>query len=147
EKADSDALLTFPLIDPQLPQDEVEKFCEPKIQGVAVAKSMVDWEKQVVERRTNMFERVIFRGQGAEWRKQPSAVVWLDELEGGPGYRLKKLRYEILPGLWVPAVLYEPTQLSGKVPVVMNVNGHDTNDGKAADYKQMRCINQAKRGM
>src|SRR6185312_14088437 len=28
----------------------------------------------------------------------------------------------------------------------MNVNGHDPN-GKAADYKQIRCINQAKRGM
>lgn len=147
EKADIDSLLTFPLIDPQLPQDEVEKFCEPKVQGVPVAKSLEDWEKHVAEWRTNMFEHVIFRGQAAEWRKQPSAVVWLDELEGGLGYRLKKLRYEILPGLWVPAVLYEPTQLSGKVPVVMNVNGHDTKDGKAADYKQIRCINQAKRGM
>ena len=29
---------------------------------------------------------------------------------------------------------------------MLNVNGHDRN-GKAADYKQLRCINQAKRGM
>lgn len=72
---------------------------------------------------------------------------WLDEIEGGPEYRIKKLRYEVLPGLWVPALLYEPINLSGKVPVVMNVNGHDRADGKSAKYKQIRCINQAKRGM
>jgi len=51
-----------------------------------------------------------------------------------------------VPGWWIPALLYEPTKLSGKRPVVLNVNGHD-GKGKAADYKQIRCINQAKRGM
>ncbi len=30
---------------------------------------------------------------------------------------------------------------------MLNVNGHETVKGKAADYKQIRCINQAKRGM
>src|SRR5437588_648148 len=44
------------------------------------------------------------------------------------------------------AVLYVPDKLSGKVPVMLAVNGHDRN-GKAADYKQTRCINLAKRGM
>ena len=34
----------------------------------------------------------------------------------------------------------------GKVPVVLNVNGH-TSDGKQYVPKQIRCINQAKRGM
>lgn len=44
------------------------------------------------------------------------------------------------------ALLYEPDNLSGTVPVVLNVNGHDS-AGKAAGYKQLRCINLAKRGM
>jgi dienelactone hydrolase len=48
--------------------------------------------------------------------------------------------------LWIPALLYEPEKLSGKVPVALAVNGHDRN-GKAAPYKQIRCINLAKRGM
>ena len=43
-------------------------------------------------------------------------------------------------------MLYEPEQLKGRVPVVLNVNGHDSK-GKAAPYKQIRCINLAKRGM
>jgi dienelactone hydrolase len=62
------------------------------------------------------------------------------------GYRIKKLRYEALPGLWIPALLYEPEQLKGRVPVVLNVNGHDSK-GKSAPYKQIRCINLAKRGI
>ncbi len=51
-----------------------------------------------------------------------------------------------MPGLWIPALLYEPDELRGKVPVMLNVNGHE-GVGKAVAYKQMRCINQAKRGM
>ena len=73
-------------------------------------------------------------------------MEWSDTIEGLPGYRIRKLRFEAVPGWWIPALLYEPTKLSGKRPVVLNVNGHD-GKGKAADYKQLRCINQAKRGM
>jgi cephalosporin-C deacetylase-like acetyl esterase len=49
--------------------------------------------------------------------------------------------------MWIPALLYQPDHLAGKVPVVMNVNGHVGAPGKAVDYKQIRCINQAKRGL
>ena len=51
------------------------------------------------------------------------------------------------PGLFVPALLYEPEKLAGRVPAIMNVNGHVGPPGKAVPYKQIRCINQAKRGM
>ena len=43
-------------------------------------------------------------------------------------------------------LLYEPEKLSGKVPVVLNVNGHERT-GVSTPYIQMRCINLAKRGM
>ena len=33
--------------------------------------------------------------------------------------------------MWIPALLYEPEKLDGKVPVVMNVNGHVGASGKA----------------
>jgi dienelactone hydrolase len=51
-----------------------------------------------------------------------------------------------VPGLWVPALLYEPDKLTGKVPVILNVNGHERT-GTATPYIQERCINLAKRGM
>src|SRR5262249_9572168 len=88
----------------------------------------------------------IFRGRAAEWRDAKTKIEWLDTIPGGPGYRIRKVRYEALPGMWIPALLYEPEKLSGKVPVSLAVNGHD-GVGKAAGYKQTRCINMAKRGM
>src|SRR5262249_27641961 len=88
----------------------------------------------------------IFRGRAAEWRDAKTKIEWLDTIPGGPGYRIRKVRYEALPGMWIPALLYEPEKLSGKVPAHLAVNGHD-GKGKAAPYKQIRCINLAKRGM
>jgi dienelactone hydrolase len=104
------------------------------------------WERQAERLRKDVLDRVVFRGAAASWRDAKTRVEWLGTIAGGPGYRIKKVRYEALPGLWVPALLYEPEKLAGKVPVHLAVNGHDAN-GKAADYKQVRCINLAKRGM
>ncbi|MEZ6045917.1 MAG: acetylxylan esterase [Planctomycetaceae bacterium] len=56
------------------------------------------------------------------------------------------MRFEILPGMWIPALIYMPNNIEGKDPVVLNVNGH-AGTGKVTEYKQIRCINQAKRGM
>jgi hypothetical protein len=88
----------------------------------------------------------LFRGEAKKWAAAPTRIEWAGDIPGGPGYKIRKLRYEAVPGLWIPALLYVPEKISGKVPVHMAVNGHD-GAGKAADYKQMRCINLAKRGV
>ena len=111
-----------------------------------VVHSVAEWEKHADRIRKDVLDNVVFRGEAANWRTAKTKVEWLETIDGGPGYKIKKLRYEALPGLWIPALLYEPANLSGKVPVCLAVNGHDRN-GKATDYKQMRCINLAKRGM
>lgn len=90
--------------------------------------------------------KIFFRGHPSGLLEQKPEVQWLDVLEPGNGYRIRKLRYEGYPGLWIPALLYEPTDLRGRVPAVLNPNGHHAG-GKAMDYKQARCINLAKRGM
>ena len=96
--------------------------------------------------RAETLRKVVYRGEAAKWREAPTRVEWQETIPGGPGYRIKKLRYEAVPGFWVPALLYEPEKLEGKVPAVLNFDGHDP-EGMFADYKQVRCINLAKRGM
>ena len=54
------------------------------------------------EIRQAVLERIVYRGEAA-WRDAPVKVEWLDTIAGGPGYRIRKLRYEALPGLWIPA--------------------------------------------
>lgn len=139
--------LSQPLIEKDLPWKEVQKYIAPRVLGMPEMDSVTDWEKYISQVRSDVLNKVVYRGAAAKWRDSKMNVKWLETIEGGPEYKIQKLRFEALPGLWIPALLYVPNQLSGKVPVVMNVNGHDGKNGKAADYKQVRCINQAKRGM
>ena len=125
---------------------EVENFTEARVQPVPNVQSVAEWEEYANRARRATLDSVVYRGAAASWRDAMTKVEWLDTIPGGPGYSIRKLRYEALPGMWIPALLYVPEKLAGKVPVVLNVNGHDR-AGKAADYKQLRCINQAKRGM
>src|SRR5258708_17775782 len=82
--------------------------------------------------------------RAARGRKRRLAWEWVDVLPGS-GYRLKRLRYEVVPGLGIPRLVYGPAKRTGKVPVILNTNGHE-GAGVANDYIQIRCINQAKKG-
>ena len=128
-------------------QSEVEAFCDARVPRMTTPDSLASWKKKAETLRQRVLDEVVFRGQAKQWRDAKCGVQWLEEISGGPGYTIRKLRFEALPGMWIPALLYEPEKITGKVPVVLNVNGHDRGDGKAAEYKQLRCINQAKRGM
>jgi hypothetical protein len=141
---------------PLLPAEEVtlevRDYVRPKIPVLlppgsekSAVKSAADWEREAERLRQAILKNVVFRGEAAQWRDAKVKVDWLDTIVE-TGYRIKKLRYEILPGFWIPALLYEPEKLAGKIPVSLAVNGHDP-IGKAVDYKQIRCINMAKRGM
>ena len=134
------------IIGPNLALEEVRVFNETRVPDMPSVRSAAEWKAKAREYRRNVLNKVVFRGEAAKWRDTPLQVEWSAVIEGLPGYRIRKLRFEAVPGWWIPALLYEPTKLSGKRPVVLNVNGHD-GKGKAADYKQIRCINQAKRGM
>ena len=89
----------------------------------------------------------MFRGWPAEWVNSPPKFEAVGVMEGGPGYRFRKFRYEIVPGFQTTAILYEPLSMTGKIPAVLNVNGHVGAPGKAVEYKQKRCINFAKHGI
>lgn len=138
--------LARPILNAQTPLDEVMAFCEQRVPPVPQVKSAEEWQAFEQATRQRTLQNVVFRGAAAQWRDYRGRVEWLDTVAGGDGYRLKKLRFEALPGMWIPAVLYEPEKLSAKAPVFLNVNGHDS-AGKVAQYKQIRCINQAKRGI
>ena len=127
--------------------NDTKAFVEARIFKGPSVKTLDEWTALEHQMRSRALSEVVFRGQALEWVDASTKVEWLEVIEGGPGYRIRKLRFEIIPGFWVPALLYEPTNLNGRrVPVFLNVNGHDAK-GKAADYKQLRCINLAKRGI
>jgi len=145
--SDLESLLQHPILPPNLPVTEAQSYCEPKVARMPQVKTLAEWQAFADQTRRDVLEKIVFRGAPAKkWRDARTKVEWLDTLEGGPGYHIRKMRYEILPGLWTPALLYQPDQPLSKMPVYLAVNGHDGN-GKAAPYKQIRCINLAKRGI
>ncbi|MCL4203963.1 MAG: acetylxylan esterase [Pirellulaceae bacterium] len=148
EPADVTPLLTETIIGSDLPMAEVQRYCEARVPRMPELTSAEAWRAEADRLRREVLDRVVFRGQAAVWRDAPLRVEWLDTIEGGPGYKIRKLRYEALPGLWIPALLYLPDALPSatRVPAILNVNGH-TGLGKQYPPKQIRCINQAKRGM
>ena len=146
EKADLSSLISKEIIGPRQAMIDLQKYLATRIPSLPQFESSVAWEKYAAKVREDVLQKVVFRGEAAAWRKSKYKVEWLATLPGGPGYRLKQVRFEAVPGLWIPALLYEPEKLEGKVPATLNVMGHDPG-GKDVDYQQIRCINLAKRGM
>ncbi len=139
-------LLSRPILKEKQTMEEVQRYCESRVPPPPRFDSVDQWQAEAERLRASVLEKIVFRGEAAKWRDAPTKVEWLETIPGGPGYHIKKLRYEALPGLWIPALLYEPEKLSGKAPAILNFNGHCP-EGKQYLPKQMRCINQAKRGM
>ena len=126
---------------------EIQAFVESRLPQMPEGLDRVAFETQIEDWREAVLDDLIYRGELAKtWRTAESRVVWQEVLDAGEGYRIRKMVYEALPNMWVPAALYEPDSLEGNVPVVLNANGHDQL-GMSADYKQLRCINLAKKGM
>lgn len=138
--------LAKPIVAPDIVLEEVCRFTESRVPAMPQVQSADEWRKTATRIRDDMLQKVVLRGEAARWAEGETKTEWLDTIPGGPGYTIRKFRFEAVPGLWVPALLYVPENITGRVPVVLNVNGHDPK-GKAVDYKQIRCINQAKRGM
>ncbi|MFP6621339.1 MAG: acetylxylan esterase [Pirellulaceae bacterium] len=141
-----ESVLQQPILKPGQAFQQHVSYVRGRVPALQLPQDARQWQQQQQALRTQVLQQVIFRGVPSSWRQKNPAVVWLERIETDQGYALRKLRVEALPGLWIPGILYEPDDLQGRVPVVLNVNGHDR-QGKVTAYKQLRCINLAKRGM
>jgi hypothetical protein len=113
----------------------------PKLEAPASAE---EWQARTARMRREMLA-LLMAGHPDGLLDAPPAVEWQDAIETGEGYRIRKLRYEGYPGLWAPALLYEPLDGTA-LPAVLNAEGHHP-AGNAVQLKQQRCINLAKRGI
>ena len=127
---------------------ELRQYLTRSIPKLTVPASSREWTLEAERLRKHLLDEVIFHGWPRAWVDQPAKFedLGLVEPASQKPYRMRKLRYEIVPGFHATAILYEPINVTGKAPAVLNVNGHDA-AGKAAEYKQKRCINYALRGM
>ena len=135
------------ILPPSVAVFQLRRYILGRVAKPPAATSAREWDGEARRLRQHLLNDVAFHGWPKEWVNAPPKFEDLGAIPSGKGYRIRKLRYEIVPGFVSAALLYEPENLQGKVPAVLNVNGHVGPSGKAVEYKQKRCINFAKHGI
>lgn len=130
-------------------------FVDRNAPRLQLPSSRDEWLSRAADVRFRARE-LLLRGHPSDVIDAPVPVEWTDVLEPSSDYRIRKLRFQGYPGVWMPALLYEPGAISdsrsapgeaaGRTPVVLDALGHSP-AGSAAVQIQARRINLAKRGL
>jgi dienelactone hydrolase len=139
-----DPLLNQHLQSPSLVADELRHFLLQRVPPLVLPSGATEWRVEETKIRAHELS-VIYYGWPQVWIDAAPKFEQVGVIERH-GYRVVKLRYEIVPGFESVALLYEPENMSGKMPAILNVSGHG-DGGKAVEQNQKRCINQALRGI
>ncbi len=126
---------------------QLQQFLLKRVPKLPAPASAAEWNMQEQRLRNHLLRDVIFHGWPEAWVHSAPQFQDVGLIPGGKGYQLHKLRYEIVPGFYATALLYEPERLSGKLPAILDVMGHFPAGGKAMEFEQKQCINQALEGM
>jgi len=143
-RSEIDPLLKQPLQSPILVAEQLRHFMLKRVPELPRPSSTEDWQKEAEGLRAHELS-VIYHGWPQAWVDAKPKFEKVAEI-ARPGYRIVKLRYEIVPGFTSTALLYEPEHMHDKMPAILNVNGHGAG-GKAVEHKQKRCIQQARLGI
>ena len=141
------AILKEELLPPQVAFFEMKDYIVRHVANPPSTTSADKWTAEAKRLREHLLNDIAFHGWPHEWVDSPPKFEDLGVFATEKGYRLRKLRYEIVPGFQSTAILYEPENLQGKMPAVLNVNGHHVAMGKAIEHKQKRCITFAQHGI
>jgi cephalosporin-C deacetylase-like acetyl esterase len=147
EPAALQPVLAKELQSPEVAAQPLLDYLMTKVPPLNVPAKPELWTAEADRLRKLVLDKVIFHGWPAGWRDAPARFEDLGVFYSAPGYRMRKLRFEVVPGFRSVAVLYEPVKADVKAPGIVNVNGHVGALGKAVEYKQKRCINQALHGI
>jgi dienelactone hydrolase len=140
------SILEHQAVPPSVVTFQLSQYLTTKISKPSLPPSAPEWTAEAKRLRRHILDDIAFHGWPREWVDAAPQFQDLGLPGSGRGYRARKLRYEIVPGFQSTAILYEPENVKGRVPAILNVHGHD-HQGKAAEYKQKRCINFAQRGI
>jgi dienelactone hydrolase len=125
---------------------QLQRYLMKRIPTLQVPSRPEEWTREEQRLRKHILEDIVYHGWPQDWVEAAPRFEQVGVIETGKGYRLRKFRYEIVPGFASTAILYEPEAIQGKIPAILNVIGHEPL-GNAVEYEQKRCINFAKRGI
>ena len=140
-------ILDEPLISREVVKFQLGRYLIDRVPQSPSPATAEEWTRDAGIIRKKLLATIL-RGWPREWTQHSVRAEERGLLsDGGGGYRIRKLRFEVIPGFYVAALLYEPADGQQPAPAILNVNGHIYGMGKEIEYKQKRCINQAKQGI
>ena len=103
--------------------------------------TLQEWEQRKAELKLCIKEAL----QLSIMPASPISKPIITAIRNFDGYTVQNMAIEILPGLWVNGSLYKPLKYKGKIPVILNPDGHWEKQRYRADC-QLRCAAFAKMG-
>ncbi len=104
-------------------------------------KNVSEWETRKEQLRACIKEQL----QLASLPVAPTVKPILTPVRKFNGYTVQNFAIEILPGVWINGSLYKPEKYKGKIPVILNPDGHWQDHRYRADC-QLRCAALARMG-
>lgn len=99
------------------------------------------WEQRKKELRTCMFKALKL----SPLPEKPDSEPIITSRRTMNGYTVENIAIETLPGFFVTGSLYRPSEIEGKVPVILSPNGH-FEDGRFRPDQQYRMATLARMG-
>ena len=146
QTASIESLIGKQILDPEQAVVDAQVYTGSRVPLLPSFTAKAQWDAYAARLRQRVLGEVVFRGEAVKWRDAKVGAEIEAPFAKGDGYTVRRFKMEVLPGLWTPGLIYEPANLMAKVPVVLNVNGHEGN-GTQTPYIQTRCINLARKGM
>jgi len=125
---------------------QLQQYLMARIPPLPSPATPAQWKTEEQRLRRQILDEIAYHGWPHEWIDSAPSFEQVGVIETDHGYRIRKFRYEIVPGFMSTALLYEPEKIAGRAPAILNVIGHEP-AGIAVEYEQKRCINFAKRGI
>ena len=111
------------LAEPVLSQEEADgqitRYLLDRIKPLELGSSLKSTELASHNIRQAVLDQVVFRGVPDAWRNHKVKVHDDKPIHTEHGYSIRRIRYEALPGLWIPALIYTPDELNSKTPVLV----------------------------
>lgn len=104
-------------------------------------KTVAEWETRKQGLRTCMLEAL----QLDHLPISPGSKSIVTPKRIFDGYTVENVAIEIMPGLWINGSLYKPLKYKGKIPVILNPDGHWEKQRYRPDC-QLRCAAMARMG-
>jgi dienelactone hydrolase len=138
--------LAHPVQPPVVTAFQLQQYLLARVPALPSPATAAQWTSEEKRLRHHILDDVAFHGWPREWVESAPHFEQVGVIETQHGYRIRKFRYEIVPGFMSTALLYEPAKINGRAPAILNLIGHEP-EGVAVEYEQKRCINFAKRGI